>query len=284
MPRFTRHGTSLAYDDSAEPDLQPLVLLHGLSSARTTWATIAERLTGRYRLLALDHRGHGESEHAAGTYTLDHYGPDTIAFCEEVVGAPVVLIGHSLGGVIAAYVGQERADLLRGVVLEDPPLYRGEAGDGAATGMAAFFPVLQQLFRDLQARGAPLDEYEAMLRATPALNGSGGTMTDVLGAEGTRAQAEAWAGLDPEVFTSAIAGTLLAGVPRDTPLGCPAHVLRADPTLGAAFTDDDARRFQAANPQASVVAVEGASHAVHDEQPDRVLAEVEAFLDRLPTA
>ncbi|HMC43509.1 MAG TPA: alpha/beta hydrolase [Acidimicrobiales bacterium] len=277
MARFERDGVTLAYDDTGEDDLTPVLMLHGLSSARSTWDPLTWALGGEYRVLALDHRGHGESSHAPGTYDLDHYGPDTIAFGEEVVGRPALLVGHSLGGVIAAYVGRERPDLAGAVVLEDPPLYRGDPAEATTSRIAAFFPVLRRLLADLQARSAQLEDYEAMLRSAPALNGSG-TMADVLGPHGTRAQARAWASLDPEVFTPAIDGSALRGAHPEGPLKCPAWVLRADPSLGAAFTPEDEARFLATNPDATVELVGGASHVIHDEQPGRMLEVVRRAL------
>src|SRR5438132_3149693 len=266
MAQFERDGVTLAYDDTGEDDLTPVVMLHGLSSARSTWAHLVSSLGGEHRLLVLDHRGHGQSSHAPGTYDLGHYGPDTIAFCEQVVARPAFLVGHSLGGVVAAYVGRERPGLVRGVLLEDPPLYRGGPAE-AATGVAAFFPVMRQMLREMHDRHAPAEDYEAMLRSATALNGAG-TMADVLGPAGTGAQARAWADLDPEVFTPAIEGSALEGARPDLPVNCPAWVLRADPSLGAAFTPDDEALFMATNPGATVEVVQGASHAIHDEQPD----------------
>jgi len=276
MARLDHDSISLVYDDTGEAGLGPVVMLHGLSSARSTWASLVSALAGEHRLLALDHRGHGESSHAPGTYDLHHYGPDAIAFCEQVVGGPALLVGHSLGGVVAAYVARERPDLVRGLLLEDPPLYRGTPTDTAPSGVAAFFPALRQMLRDMRERKAGADEYEAILRSAPAMNGRG-TMADVLGPEGTRAQARAWASVDPEVFTPAIDGHALDGAEPDAALKSPAWVLRADPTLGAAFTGQDEAAFLATNPGATVETVEGASHAIHDEQPERVLAAFRRF-------
>jgi pimeloyl-ACP methyl ester carboxylesterase len=271
MARFEHDAVALAYDDTGGAGLGPVVMLHGLSSARSTWAPLVSALAGEHRLLALDHRGHGDSSHAPGTYDLRHYGPDAIAFCEQVVGQPAVLVGHSLGGVVAAYAARERPDLVRGVLLEDPPLYRGTPTDTAPSGVAAFFPALRQMLRDMSERKAGPEEYEAMLRSAPAMNGRG-TMAEVLGPDGTRAHARAWASVDPEVFTPAIDGHALEGADPDAALKCPAWVLRADPALGAAFTGEDEAAFLATNPGATVEVVEGASHAIHDEQPERVLA------------
>jgi pimeloyl-ACP methyl ester carboxylesterase len=120
-----------------------------------------------------------------------------------------------------------------------------------------------------------VDEWIAIVGGVPAMNGSG-TMADVIGPDATRAMAEAFSRLDPEVFTPAIEGTAIAWS-GDAPLSCPAVVLRADPALGPAFTTEDEARFLQTNPSARVVMCEGASHAIHDEQPARFLDELLAL-------
>ncbi len=76
-------------------------------------------------------------------------------------------------------------------------------------------------------------------------------------------------------------GSGLDGAQPDGPLACTVRVLRADPSLGAAFTDADEGRFRISNPHAHIDVVHGASHFVHDEQPERFLAEMHAFPDSL---
>jgi pimeloyl-ACP methyl ester carboxylesterase len=270
----------LAFDDTGEQDLPPVVLLHGLSSARSTWRRVTEALAGRYRVLALDSRGHGESSHAAGTYNLANYTADSVAFQEHLIDEPAVLIGHSLGGVIAACVARQRPDLVRGVLLEDPPLFASARGPDDSSPLLAMFVVMQQVLTDMQSRGAPIDEYEAMMRAAPSM-GAKGTMADLLGDDGVRAWATAMASLDTGIFSTAIDGTGLVGANPDIPLGCPTVVLRAEDNGGAAFTAEDAISFGSTNPDATVVLFEGASHLIHDEEPDRFLDEVEAFFKGL---
>jgi pimeloyl-ACP methyl ester carboxylesterase len=172
MPRFERDGVVLAYDDTGVHGRTPLVFLHGLSSARSTWARFVPAFDTEHRVLTLDHRGHGESAHAPGTYTLDHYGPDAVDFCERVVGEPAVLIGHSLGGVVAHAVAWSRPDLVRGVLLEDPPLYVGER-DPADNSFTTIFALMRQVIIDLQSQSAPLEEYEAMMATARSPTSSG---------------------------------------------------------------------------------------------------------------
>ena len=271
----------LAYDDTGERDLSPVVLLHGLSSARSTWRRLTTALAGRYRVLAFDDRGHGESAHAPGTYTLPYYTADAVAFVERVAGRPAVLVGHSLGGVIAACVARSRPDLTRGVLLEDPPLFVGTRERDEANPFLVMFGLMRGVLTEMQARTATVEEYESLVRAAPSMNGRG-SMAEVLGEDGVRAQAAAMARLDPEVLTPAIEGAALDGADPEVPLGCPSLVLRADASLGAAFAGEDEAPFLTANPEAAVTEIDGASHLIHDEQPERFLVEVEGFLKELP--
>jgi len=102
----------------------------------------------------------------------------------------------------------------------------------------------------------------------------------VLGQDGAVAHARAWAGLDPEVFTPAIDGTALLGVDLERRIDRPVQVLRADPAHGPAFTQEHAEAFALVNPDATITLVDGASHAIHDEQPERYGAELRAFVQR----
>ena len=281
MPRFETGRITLAYEDSGERDRPPILFLHGLSQAGSTWSRIAPAVAERYRVITLDQRGHGDSEHAPGTYDVTHYVADTAAFCERVVGEAAVLVGHSLGGVIATQLANERPDVVRALFLEDPPLFRG--ADGASrepSGVAKIFPVARQVLSEMRERNAPLAEYETLVRAAPSLARTG-SMLDVLGDEGVAAIARSLSTLDPETFTPAIDGTTFGGVVPAPKLTCPIHVVRADPAFGPAFTEHDEERFLAANPHALVEVFEGASHAVHDEQPDQFQQALLAFLDRL---
>ncbi len=83
-------------------DRPTVVFCHGYTMDMRAWAVQRHACAAAgYRVLAWDHRGHGASGHGeAGHYTIDQLGHDLAAVLSQVVGEqPVVLIGHSMGGM-----------------------------------------------------------------------------------------------------------------------------------------------------------------------------------------
>jgi pimeloyl-ACP methyl ester carboxylesterase len=100
------HRWTYAFSDDAPADAPVVVMLHGFTGSKENWYPLAERLRGRYRLLIPDLPGWGESERKPG----DDYGfAAQAARVDAFIRAlsphrPVVLLGHSMGGGIAALV------------------------------------------------------------------------------------------------------------------------------------------------------------------------------------
>ena len=74
----------------------------------------------RWHLHLIDHRGHGGSGRAPGQYRVVDHVEDALTVLNWL-GRPAVLFGHSLGALVAAAAAAARPELVRAVVLEDPP-------------------------------------------------------------------------------------------------------------------------------------------------------------------
>jgi pimeloyl-ACP methyl ester carboxylesterase len=100
------------------PDPGPtLVIAHGLYGSGRNWGVIARRLADRREVAAVDMRNHGDSPRSA----TQSY-PDMAADLAEVIaslGAPVDLLGHSMGGKAAMHLALTRPDLIRRLVVAD---------------------------------------------------------------------------------------------------------------------------------------------------------------------
>jgi len=101
-----------------------LVCLHGLGGSASNFGVVGPLLAGSARVLVVDLVGHGASHADVGD------APGAVAanlrmvarFCDEVAGGRVVLLGHSLGGVLALLHAMERPDQVERLVLLDPPV------------------------------------------------------------------------------------------------------------------------------------------------------------------
>ncbi|WP_345293760.1 alpha/beta hydrolase [Luteimonas vadosa] len=103
--------------DSGAPTL---VMLHGYTGSKENWYRLADALGRRYRLVAPDLPGWGESERVAGAgHGFAAQAGRVAGFLREVAEGPVVLMGHSMGGGIAAVVAARHPDLVSHLVLLD---------------------------------------------------------------------------------------------------------------------------------------------------------------------
>ncbi len=109
-------GTELHAEVFGPDDGETVLLLHGWTETLTFWIYVTEELTRRgFRVVAMDLRGHGESQPAAaGEYALARFGDDVEAMLDATLadGERAIIAGHSLGGMsIAAWA--ERHDAAR---------------------------------------------------------------------------------------------------------------------------------------------------------------------------
>jgi pimeloyl-ACP methyl ester carboxylesterase len=103
------------YDEHG--DGEPLLLMHGgLVDSRFLEPNLGP-LAERFHVYTPDRRGHGHTPDVDGPITYQLMADDTIAFLEQVVGAPAHLVGHSDGAVVAMLVAMQRPDLVKRLVM-----------------------------------------------------------------------------------------------------------------------------------------------------------------------
>jgi pimeloyl-ACP methyl ester carboxylesterase len=99
-----------------------VVLVHGLGGSHVDWCLAAPGLTEMARVWAVDLPGFGRSEPYGRSSAVGANAAVLDRFVREVVGAPVVLVGNSMGGMIAILVAARSPNAVSGLVLVDPAL------------------------------------------------------------------------------------------------------------------------------------------------------------------
>jgi len=263
------------YGPEGAPDV---LFLHGIAGARDTWEEAFRRFEGRFHVWALDFRGHGHSDRAA-SYRVEDYASDAAAAL-DFIRRPTIIVSHSLGSVVGAFLAQELHRFLKAVFMEDPPYYFGEAKEYAKSGNDKRFAAIQKRLVELRAAGAGLGDYLRLVGEAPAPQG--GVQADHVSPRHILSAASGMMRQDPDCWTPATSTAVFEKFDGDRPLKVPALILQADRNLGPGFLEGHEKRFLKAPPEAEVIYIEGAPHRIHATRAfeRRCLDEVETFLEK----
>lgn len=108
-----------------ENDLTPLVLIHGQGVDALSFQEAFHALSKKYHIYSVDCYGHGGSLHDEKKYNIRDIGEAIIDFIEKTIKTKIYLLGHSSGGLIAAYIAAQ-TDLCQKLILEDPPFFSSQ--------------------------------------------------------------------------------------------------------------------------------------------------------------
>ena len=273
--QFSASAVNLNYVEHGPTSAAPLVMLHGGAWRWQEYLSLIPSLGRRWHTYAVDLRGNGRSGWVPGRYRLADFADDNTEFVERL-NAPGVLVGHSIGGVIALMVAARRPDKVRGLIIEDVPLTQ-ESYRNVVESSRAMFGLWLQLKRAAQSEQdlalALADAYGDYPAVTSAW---------ILFFAGCLWQ------LDPGFFDNLLDDFegFCAGYDCEQilfRLACPILFLRGESRLGAVMTDDEITWLQRHCGNAQCVSINGVGHLLHLEDPGQtpVLTAMLAFLDRI---
>jgi pimeloyl-ACP methyl ester carboxylesterase len=121
MEFMTRNGVRLAYTEAGRGG-PPIVFIHGMTCDHSDFAPQFEYFRQRHRVIALDLRGHGASDAPEGDYTMAALAEDVLWLCDELGVHKPIVVGHSMGGVIALEIGARHPEAATAIALLDSPI------------------------------------------------------------------------------------------------------------------------------------------------------------------
>ena len=242
----------------------PMLLIHGISGYWQDWDSVLPFFTSDWHVYAVDLRGHGKSSWVNNDYHWRNYALDQVEFIERVVGEPVFVVGHSLGGATAVGLNALRSDLVRAAVYEDPPLFVHQRWEGNQFRIS-FTATLEVL--DTKP---DFDTVLAHVRETnPDLDD-----------DYCRNRAEKLIAMDPDVFRSTLSGRARTNWRSEDLLQrakAPGLLLQAEPSLGSALNDEEAEKAMKLLPQAEFEKWDDSGHGMHSSFPERFVERVSRF-------
>jgi pimeloyl-ACP methyl ester carboxylesterase len=234
----------------------PLVLVHGLSYRWQSWLAVMPGLALRWHLYAPDLRGFGRSGRVPGSYRAVDYAADIVAFLRRIVGRPAVIVGHSLGAIVTIAVAADAPELVRAVVLEEPPL-------------DIFTDVPM---RDTRVYGAYLRMRDLALER-PSLKAAAAKLGQAM--PGTdpvelRSRAIALLQRDPEALTFVLEDRAREGLEIEQRLrriACPVLFVQGNAAMGSALNDERAAWATSLLRHVTHVTMPNAGHFIHHSAP-----------------
>nr|BBH92027.1 alpha/beta hydrolase [Thermogemmatispora argillosa] len=252
----------LHYSRTGDQQRPSILLLHGITDSGRCWSRVATDLATSYDVIMPDARGHGQSSLSPDVVSIALLATDAVAVIRALSLERPILIGHSMGAVTAAMVAASYPDLVRAIVLEDPPLL--DSPDIPAP------PSTWQWLFDLRT----LSPEERLIKARAL--------------QPTWAEEEIgpWAASKAEVQIAVLdaAHAAIGAFPwRDVfpRIQCPMLLITGDPSLGAIVTAPVARQAVALTRQGQLVEIAGAGHNIHRDRYDQMMRAVKAFLSRV---
>jgi pimeloyl-ACP methyl ester carboxylesterase len=257
-------GLSVHYRDEGEGF--PLVLLHGAPSSLHTWDGLAKELSRHYRVIRLDLPGYGlTGPNAAGDYSLGWYMRFLDSFLNALHVDSCYLAGNSFGGRLASEFAYEKKDRVKKLILIAASGYPHKGEDIPAVKMARN-PLLRPLVRYVTPRFfVAMNVREAFGEGTKVPDETIDRYYDLLLREGNRG-----------TFIAMCNRKVEDSSPHLKELRTPVLILwgNRDTVMPVEY----AEYFHSDIPGSRVIVYDGVGHVPHEVLPEKVAADIQAFL------
>ncbi len=257
-----RPDATIAYWLSGPPEAPTVVLLHGATVDHHSWDAQAARLATRYRVVAPDLRGHGESS-SADAFRFEDVVADVLALLDGVdTDAPLALVGLSLGGNIAQEIVYRAPDRVAALVVAD-----------ATCNTAPRHPLAAPLTVAMLSTMALTGRKRFMQRAAAVTSLREDVRRYLVGANADRSPREV-----VQILTSLVEDALHPD--PDYRLPVPTLLLHgAKDRVGDIVAGT--RAWAERDPGVEYAEIPDAGHASNQDNPDAFTAELTTFLDRV---
>lgn len=254
-------GMTLPFVETGDPDGVPVIFLHGLSDSHRSFEPLFEALPKRIHAIAVTQRGHGDASRPCDDYRPEDMAADLEAFMDAQKLRRAVIVGHSMGSVVARTFVHARPERALGLVLI------------GAFATAHDNPVVQEFWNAVDCLGEPVPEdfvreFQVSTLAVPVPE----AFLDMVVDESLKLPAYVWrqatAGLIEHDRTFTASGSMV-----------PTWLAWGDEDTFA--TRKDQSVLAAALRNSTLTVYQGTGHAVHWEMPVRFAADLSMWLRKI---
>lgn len=258
---------SLSVDFSGEGSTS-LVLLHGVTANLAVWEPVVAILEESFHIMAVDQRGHGQSDKPATGYAAADYSSDVARLIEgRAHGGRAVIVGHSLGSRNAIVTASSSPDVVAGFVgIDFTPFIEDEVFDALeqrVTGGSRSFESRDEVEEYLSSRYPAIPRDAIVRRARHGFVEEGGSFRPLA---------------DPSAMVQTVRGLRESLEAALSNVSSPGLLVRgADSVLVTAAAFENTKKLR---PDLEYALVSGADHYVPEEKPVEIARLVHDFVTR----
>jgi non-heme chloroperoxidase len=250
---------TLPYAEQGDPSGIPVVFLHGLADSWRAFELVLPHLPNSIHAFALTQRGHGDASRPAEGFRTSDFSADLAAFMDAVRLETAVIVGGSSGGFAARRFAIDRPERTLGLVLLGSPLTLHDKPGVKQVWDSTISKLTDPVDRDF----VRAFQQGTLVRPVPP------AFLEMLVQESLKVPARVW--------VATVAGLLEDNSPSElNQIKAPTLIVWGD--QDTILPRDDQEALAAAIPGSRLIVYPGAGHAFYWEEPDRVAADLAAFV------
>ncbi len=262
-------GCPIHYLAWGSPKRRGLVFVHGGGAHAHWWSHVAAYFADRFRVVALDLSGHGDSGHRSGGYELAQWTREVVAVAADAeIAGPPVLIGHSMGGFVATATAALHPNAVDGVIVCDSPITEPDPEIGAYQVREAF---------GVPRTYATPEEAISRFRTVPEQPNNLDFVVEHIARKSLRPVADGWQWkFDREVFTQFGGQIRAVALPYLADITCRYALLRSE--HGLVTPDIGAFMYERLGRVSPIVEIAEAGHHAMLDEPLLLLTALRTLL------
>ena len=251
-------GVKLEYVEQGDISGNPVIFLHGYTDSWHSFESVMRNLPANLHAFAISQRGHGNSQRPETGYDLEEFANDLADFIRKLKLGPVIVAGHSMGGIITQQFAISYPELVKGIVI-----ISSDACIANNPGIPEFGEQINQLSDPVSFEFA--NEFQRSTCANPIDS----LYFQTLVKESMKLPAPVW--------KKVMDGMMKADLSRDiTTINKPTLLLWGDKDLICSRSDQDV--LLAGIKQSKLIVYQETGHALHWEQPARFTKDLIDFI------
>lgn len=254
-------GVTLNYVESGKQGQTPIILLHGYTDSWRSFEKVIPKFSKNYYVAALTHRGHGSSTKPAKGYEIRNFADDVAAFISEKKLKRCILVGHSLGGLIAQQVAISHPQHTQAIVLV------------ATDASFADNPGVPEFIGEVNKLSDPIPyEFAASFQRSTINKPVDSLQVEVFINESLKVPSQVWKAIGREIMKIDLR-------PELEKISAPTLILWGSQDLFCSWNDQG--NLSSTIPNATLKVYKDIGHAIHWENGDQFARDIASFAESL---